>query len=355
MGLSTSPGFARTAPLGEPVTGQYSSIIRVCEPQGPDGRRAGMTVLRAGDAGRSDGEAMSTGSDLSEEGSDVVFSNGGPSSVDLPGSYDAPLSEILRLHRALAHSYTGPSKQSRRLIKNRPRAYSADFGCLRTLDTFHPPLSGYSPEPTTPTSPTPSDTSSTTSSGTPCGTPKSKTLKFNLATISENLGMLRGPERHENGASTLPRRVRSNSTPLIRPATTYPSDDEDSDDDSDDDNDDYGFLSQYSRMFVTPPNCSGVPTGMHKSKSPTTARRLLPKRWRKPRWASSKTQQVLWTPEVSWVLKIAFLSCSCNSMHIVLARGMLVYGSIIYKYNLHVHYNIEGLVGIICDLVFYVL
>lgn len=64
-----------------------------------------------------------------------------------------------------------------------------------------------------------------------------------------------------------------------------------SSDSSDDDGDDYGFLSS-SFNFSSP--------AMHKSKSPTTTRKILPKRWRsKSKTIPTVSTTCLWSPEVS--------------------------------------------------------
>ena len=340
---------------------------------------------------------MSTGSELSEEGSDVVFlhssslapvSPTSPVCGDLGSSYDRSVAHILELHRALAQSYStggkgshhhtmGTSPKSHTVVgatspcknvngvkpevcddRRRPRtmrALSADLGCLRScqhhftnhqhhLNQHHqqchyPPQHHLNqswgstgetpPEPSTPTSLTPSDTSSTASgSGTAStsgGTPRGKNLKFNLSTISENIGLLMRRDRRGSATNTPtgngsadrdfpPMRVRSQSAcvPAHAAALWANSDGEYATDDDEDD-DDYGFLSHYSGLFLTPQrlpsssanggsdggtNDNALPSGMHKSKSPAAPRRLLPKRWRKPKWTPSKEPPVPWIPEV---------------------------------------------------------
>lgn len=283
-----------------------------------------MTVRKSGEAASHwDGiEAMSTGSEVSEEGSDNVFhTHTAPSTPSAPSSptkkgtnknspdsmgrsYDSSLAQILQLHRALAQAYTGGTNLGRNGTPQSGRtvqAFSSDLGCISNHNkTYNRSLS----EPSTPTSPTLSDGGY--SSGTNGQiTPRTKNFKFHLATISENLGNLWNSEDNFGDCQEEMRpRCHSLGTPVHRRALEE-TDEEVGDDEEEevsDGDDDYGFLSHYSGLFV--PSLSlnndshSRTTGMHKS--PVSPRRLLPKRWRKSKWASrSAAPPAPWTAEVS--------------------------------------------------------
>ncbi len=329
-----------------------------------------------------------------------------------PWSYDVATARILELHRNLAHSYNRTRSEPR--LRHPNRAVSAYYPSTTPLffgsseedpgrDMETPPLmpvkrnrhldfgksllvlenqinGGYhascGEQPTPPfarrsirkdsdkdschnnstgtlSSSSPSTPTSDHQNVIPNGyaTIRGKPSKFNLHTITENLGQLftksppSGQKRSadiQNGHSNPSVKdclvsPRHSSTPLktwsIRkssshgnilgiPNTGHMTNSTDDDLDSDENQDDYGFLSpKYSALVAaqsnlnkSDPGCrSGVftngnvvstPVAMHKNKSPTPAQRILPKRWRQsklltPGGAVSKATTSLWKPKVS--------------------------------------------------------
>ena len=144
---------------------------------------------------------------------------------------------------------------------------------------------------------------------------RGKPAKFNLHTISENLGQLFSKSnKTRNGSSTDEEplspvevnnnnmRKRSNSIGNFLGVSSLTGTSEDDLEDSDDNHDDYGFLSPLYSSLHTSLNVSS--TAMHKAKSPTQAHRILPKKWRKSKLLtpSGSKSTALWKPQVRFLI-----------------------------------------------------
>ena len=278
---------------------------------------------------------------------------------DLSQSYDTSMAKILELHRNLAQSYTTHQTKSEPKLGSR-NCYSntlhhelqADYNRdeppmiparkSRSMDQGRPVLNGgggyqmnhvrrkkmdldidscHSNSTSTPSSSTPSTPTSEAAHGIPNGyaTIRGKPPKFNLHTISENLGQLfskpgsklrsgsSDDEQLSPAHSSTPlkaSRPRSNSIGNFLGLSSLMGTSTEDEIDSDENNDDYGFLSPlytslHSSINTTPSSSS---VAMHKAKSPTPAHRIIPKKWRKPKLltpsgAVTKTTSI-WKPKV---------------------------------------------------------
>ena len=286
---------------------------------------------------------------------------------DLSQSYDTSMAKILQLHRNLAKSYSAPQTQSEPKLgiqncysdtlhhelqdnlRDEPPLIPARKN--RHVDHGRPVLNGggyqnthvvrrnkmdsdidscHSNSTSTPNSSTPSTpTSEAAAHGVPNGyaTIRGKPPKFNLHTISENLGQLfsrQGGSKQQSdsldGESLSPThsstplktsRRRSNSIGNFLGLGSLMGTSTEDELDSDDNNDDYGFLSPlYTSHHSSVNDSPSSPAAMHKAKSPTPAHRILPKKWRKSKLLTPggavKTTS-LWKPKVGHLLSQLFV------------------------------------------------
>ena len=274
---------------------------------------------------------------------------------DLSQSYDTSMAKILQLHRNLAQSYTTSETKSEPKLDGTQECYS-DVLYHEIQDNLRdePPLipvrknryvdhgrsvlnggyqnthvrrnkmdsdidSCHSNSTSTPNSSTPSTPTSEAAHGVPNGyaTIRGKPPKFNLHTISENLGQLFSKQgsKHQGDSldgeplspthSSTPlktSRRRSNSIGNFLGLGNLMGTSTEDELDSDDNNDDYGFLSPlYTSLHSSVNDSPSSTAAMHKAKSPTPAHRIIPKKWRKSKLLTPggavKTTS-LWKPKV---------------------------------------------------------
>ena len=278
---------------------------------------------------------------------------------DLSQSYDTSMAKILELHRNLAQSYTTHQTRSEPKLGSRTCYSNSLHHELQNDCRDEPPMiparknrheehsggvalngggghqmnhvrrnkmdsdidSCHSNTTSTPNSSTPSTPTSEAAHGIPNGyaTIRGKPPKFNLHTISENLGQLfsKPGSKLRNGSSDQEQlwptysstplkasRPRSNSIGnFLGLSSLMGTSTEDDEIDSDENNDDYGFLSPlYTSLHSSINSPPSSTVAMHKAKSPTPAHRIIPKKWRKsklltPSGAVTKTTS-FWKPKV---------------------------------------------------------